>query len=208
MSHIEFQLSKRLFAWLSSHKNTAYEALIAPRKKMLLGSLKGTIVEIGAGTGPNLHYYPQGINYIAVEPNTFMHGYLKKEAASLGIMIDIRDCAAEDIRIKDGSIDAVVGTLVLCSVANQSKVLREIFRILKPGGTYCFIEHVAAPKKSALRAIQHLLRPCWRLISDGCYPDRETLAVIQMSGFTTIDYESFRTGAPVVSPHIAGRAVK
>ncbi len=181
---------------------------MAQRKQKLLGSLGGIIVEIGAGTGANLPYYPHGIDYIAVEPNPFMHRYLKKEAESLDVKVDIRECTAEKIKLEDASVDVVVGTLVLCSVTNQLQVLREILRILKPGGIYCFIEHVAAPEKSALRAIQRLVRPCWKLVSDGCHPDRETLTVIRESGFETLEYESFRVGAPVVSPHIAGRATK
>jgi ubiquinone/menaquinone biosynthesis C-methylase UbiE len=208
MTENRLRLSKRLFAWLASHKNTTYEKWMMPRKQAMLQSLNGTVVEIGPGAGANFAYFPHGIHYIAVEPNPFMHRHLKKEAASMNIIIDLRECAAEKIELEDASADAVVGTLVLCSVADQRQVLREILRILKPGGTYYFIEHVAAPEKSVLRGIQRIFRLCWKITNDGCHPDRETLTVIQTSGFTTVEHESFRVCAPVVSPHIAGRATK
>jgi ubiquinone/menaquinone biosynthesis C-methylase UbiE len=208
MSENRSLLLKRLFAWFASHKNTAYEKWMMPRKQALLQTLSGTVVELGPGAGTNFAYFPRDIHYIAVEPNPFMHRHLQKEAANMNITIDLRECAAEKIELEDESADAVVGTLVLCSVADQRQVLREILRILKPGGTYYFIEHVAAPKKSVLRGIQRMFRLCWEITNDGCHPDRETLTIIQTSGFTTVEHESFRVGAPVVSPHIAGRATK
>ena len=208
MTGLYSQLSKRFFAWLASHKNTAYEKRVGPRKQALLGSLKGTIVEIGAGSGANFAYYPRGIDYIAVEPNTYMHRHLNEEAGRWNVTPDIRACTAEKIELDHSSADAVVGTLVLCSVTDPTVVVREIRRILKPGGTYYFIEHIAAPKRSVMRAIQYLVRPFWKLTNDGCRPDRETLEIIQNAGFAVVEAESFRVGAPVVSPHIAGRAVK
>jgi ubiquinone/menaquinone biosynthesis C-methylase UbiE len=208
MSEKRTRVLKRLFAWFSSHKNTAYEKIVMPRKQALFQSLNGTIVEIGPGAGANFAYFPRGIHYIAVEPNPFMHRYLSKEADRMNFEIDLRGCSAENIDLGEASADAVVGTLVLCSVDDQRQVLREILRILKPGGSYYFIEHVAAPEKSILRIIQRVVRFCWKIVNDGCHPDRETLSVIQTSGFTTVEHISFHVGAPVVSPHIAGRAIK
>lgn len=208
MPHHRLQLSKRLFAWFSSHRNTTYEKWMEPRKRALFGTIRGTIAEIGAGAGPNLTYYPDDIKCIALEPNIFMHRYLKKEAERLWKKVDIRSNSAEKSALEDCSVDGVVGTLVLCSVKNQAEVLHEILRILRPGGTYYFIEHVAAPRNSFLWRTQRFLRPCWKFINDGCQPDRETLTLIQNCGFSHVEYESFRVTTPVVSPHIAGRAIK
>ena len=106
---------KRMFAWLMAHGNAKYEKDIADRKRALFADLNGRVLEIGPGTGPNLPYYPPDIHWIGIEPNPFMHPYLRQEAERLGLDIDICCRSAEQLGIEDNSMDAVVGTLVLCS---------------------------------------------------------------------------------------------
>ena len=74
--------------------------------------------------------------------------------------------------VADKTIDSVVSTLVLCSVPSLDTTLKEILRVLKPGGTFLFIEHIAAPPGTWLRKIQGVIRPVWKAIADGCNPDR------------------------------------
>ncbi len=201
-------LSKRFFAWASSHRNRPYERLMEQRKRTLLSSVNGTVLEIGAGPGSNFSYIPASVRYIALEPNPFMHRHLIAEARRLGFEAGIIVSGAENIPLGDASVDAVIGTLVLCSVGDPQRVVNEISRVLKPGGVYYFIEHVAAPEGTFLRRVQRFIRPCWRLTSDGCRPDRETGGIIRSGGFGSVEIEEFRVGAPVVSPHISGRARK
>jgi ubiquinone/menaquinone biosynthesis C-methylase UbiE len=120
----------------------------------------------------------------------------------------LRTGSAERIEAPDASVDAVVATLVLCSVDDLGRTLREVQRVLKPGGTFAFVEHVAAPRGTRLRRAQALIRPVWRIVADGCTPDRETWVALEGAGFETLAYDCFRMPSPVglLSPGIAGKA--
>jgi ubiquinone/menaquinone biosynthesis C-methylase UbiE len=199
---------QRVFAWLLSRGIAKYDQAVADRKRAIFADLHGDVLEIGPGTGINLSYYPVGIRWIGIEPNRFMHPYLKKEAERLHFDIDLRSGKAEQLEIQDNSLDVVVGTLVLCSVENPNRVLQEIVRVLKPGGRFLFLEHVAAPLGTWLRRVQHWLRPVWKVALDGCCPDRDTLSVIESAGFDCISCQHFRAPLPIVGPHVAGLAIK
>jgi ubiquinone/menaquinone biosynthesis C-methylase UbiE len=201
-------LRARAFVYLLRAVNAKYELWIAERKRALLGSLRGTILEIGPGAGVNLGYYAPGITWIGIEPNVYMQPHLRREAESRGLQVDLRTGVAERLEAADHSVDAVVSTLVLCSVASVADVLQEIQRVLKPGGKYVFIEHVAAPRGTWLRRLQRILCPCFRFFAVGCHPDRETGTEIDRAGFAEVQYERFRAPLPVVSPQIAGLAIR
>jgi ubiquinone/menaquinone biosynthesis C-methylase UbiE len=200
---------KRLLAWMMAHSNVKYEEEMAEQKQALFSDLHGNVLEIGPGTGPNLSYYSPDIHWIGIEPNPFMHSYLREEAEKLNLNIDLRNGTAEHLDVEDNSMDAVVSTLVLCSVENLDTVLKEILRVLKPGGRFFFLEHVAAPQGTMLRRIQHWIRPLWKTLGDGCHPDRETWVALENAGFEHVDYQHFRANLPaIVSPQIIGVAVK
>jgi ubiquinone/menaquinone biosynthesis C-methylase UbiE len=199
---------KRFHAWMMARGNSKYEKTLAARKRELFRSISGNVLEIGAGTGPNLAYYPKDIHLVGIEPNPFMHKYLRKEAQRLGMAIDVHEGTAENVGLRENSVDAVVGTLVLCSVPDVPRTLKEILRVLKPGGRFYFVEHVAAPRGTVLRRIQRWVHPFWKRIADGCHPDRETWNSLEEAGFGKVTYDRFNVPAPVVGPHIAGVAVK
>lgn len=201
---------QRFFAWMMAHGNAKYEADMADRKQEMFADLHGSVLEIGPGTGPNLSYYPRDIHWIGIEPNPFMHSYLRQEADRLGFQtIDLRIGTAERLEVEDSSMDAVVSTLVLCSVMNLSVVLHEIHRVLKSGGRFFFLEHVAAPRGTRLRGIQDWIKPFWRVLGDGCHPNRETWVALENAGFERVDYEHFQADVPaIVSPQIIGVATK
>jgi ubiquinone/menaquinone biosynthesis C-methylase UbiE len=185
-----------------------YERLVALRKRALFAGLAGTVLEIGPGTGANFAYYPPDIRWIGIEPNPFMHPYLRAAAARAGRATDIRDGMADCLEFDDESVDAVVSTLVLCPVPDLSGALREIQRVLKPGGRFLFIEHVADLSGTWLRRTQRLLRPLVRYLADGCHIDRDTALAIERHGFAGVAYQRFRLPIPLVSPHIIGVATK
>lgn len=205
---VNYHWYKRLFAWLMANGTVEYEEKISDRKRSLFTNLHGKILEIGPGTGPNLSYYPSDIQWIGIEPNPFMHSYLQKEADKLGLNIDIRIGTAEKLDAEDNSIDTVISTLVLCSVPNLSNTLQEILRVLKPGGRFLFIEHVAAPNSTFLRSVQNTVKPVWQVLGDGCNPNRETGIAIENAGFASVDYQKFDAPVPLVTPHIIGVATK
>ncbi len=201
--------NKRLFAWLLSTGNASYEKQVCDRKCNLFGNLHGDVLEIGPGTGANFPYYPKDMRWIGIEPNPYMHPYLQKEAEKVGLNnVDVRTISAERLEAEDNSVDAVVSTLVLCSVPDLKATLQEILRVLKPGGRFLFIEHVAAPKGTWLRRVQEGVRPVWKFLADGCEPARETWIALENAGFEHLDYERFEPSIPIVTPHISGVGIK
>ena len=204
----EHSWQARAFAWAMAHATDPYERWMAGRKRSLLGDLSGEVVEIGPGSGVNLPYLPREVWWTGIEPNPCFHPYILKEAARLERPVRLRIGVAEDLELEDASVDAVVGTLVLCSVDRVEAVLEEILRVLKPGGRYCFLEHVAAPPGSWLRRLQCVVRPVWSTVLDGCRPDADTRVQIARAGFAQLKWEEFQAPLPVVSPHICGFAEK
>jgi ubiquinone/menaquinone biosynthesis C-methylase UbiE len=200
-------LYQRLFAHGLALGDDAQHRIYGDRKRALFADLMGTVVEIGPGTGVNLPYLPRGIRWIGIEPNPHMHQFIRTTGADHGIDVELRAASASDTGLPDDYADAVISTLVLCSVPDLDAALAEIKRILKPGGRFVFIEHVAAPEDSWLRTLQRVIKPVWKPLADGCQPDRETAAAIERAGFTDVRYQSFRTDVPIVAPHIIGHAV-
>jgi len=198
----------RVFAWFLANAGRRHDSLLGDHKRRLFADLAGTVLEIGPGTGTNLPFYPKGVQWIGVEPNPHMHDYLRKRAAALGITVDLRPGSAEQIDLAPDTIDTVVSTLVLCSVRDLPAVLAEVHRVLRPGGRFIFLEHVAAPKGTWLRRIQQWVRPVWQIFGAGCQPDRDIEAALRDAGFVRIDLNCFRVAAPVISPHVAGVAFK
>jgi SAM-dependent methyltransferase len=188
------------FAWLMRLASRYHEPLVAARKRVLFGGLTGTVLEIGAGTGVNLQYLGAGVQWIGYEPN-----------ASL----------AKDIVVPEGgrlvvapyagqfeACDAVICSLVLCSVSDPKRVLEGLFRSLKPGGRLLVVEHVAAEHGSALRASQDRWVPLWKRCAGGCHPNRETVALIEAAGFTINKLERFHLPMWLAGPHVVGEALK
>lgn len=201
-------LRRRGFAWLISRLSGSYECLISDRKERLFGTLEGTVLEIGPGTGPNLRYLSPEARWIGVEPNPYMDSYLEREAEVRRRSVQIVRGIVETLPLADGSVDVVVSTLVLCSVDDPVRALREIHRVLEPGGRFVFVEHHGAPSGTWLRRLQRWIRPAWTRVADGCRPDRETDRLITEAGFARLEMDRFRLKVPLVSPHVAGVAWK
>jgi SAM-dependent methyltransferase len=206
------RLIQRLFAWTTAHQDN-YEDSMAARKRALFGDLHGAVLEIGPGAGYNLRYYPVDVRWVGVEPNPFMVPYLQQSIRELrrpadAFRIDPGDPLGVRLPAEDESIDAAVSTLVLCSVPHPEDSLQEILRVLKPGGRFAFIEHVAAPRGTGLRAFQDFVQPVWSLLADGCHPNRETWLAISRAGFEHVEIVHFRSSGGLAGPHIAGTAVK
>jgi ubiquinone/menaquinone biosynthesis C-methylase UbiE len=201
-------LRQRYFAWLMSVLARRYNTALGPRKRALFGDLKGTVVEIGPGTGANLEFLPPGVQWVGIEPNVAMHAYLERVAARHGVDVELERGFAHRIARPDGSVDAIVSTLVLCSVRDLDQALAEIFRVLRPGGRFLFLEHVAAERGTWLRRTQDLVRPVWAAINDNCQPNRETEQAIANAGFVDlrVDRIDGPLPIPVIRPHIVGSA--
>jgi ubiquinone/menaquinone biosynthesis C-methylase UbiE len=190
-----------------------YEERMGERRRALISGVSGTVLELGPGTGVNFNYLPQGIRWCGVEPNRHMHDPLRRRAGELGFHdVAFLNVTAEGMEQPEGSVDAVISTLVLCSVDDPDGVIGEVRRVLRPGGSFYFLEHVAAARGTGRRRIQRLMRPLWRFCADGCRPDRETDTFIRAGGFADVDIEEFEVAAQIspgwLAPHIMGAAVK
>lgn len=211
---------RKLFAWGMAKANKADLTRIqlkghpdysnfAELKQALLGNLQGKVLEIGPGAGANLSYYPKELHWIGIEPNPFMLTYLEQEGKNQGIKtMELHQGIAENLPIEDNSIETVVSTHVLCSVKDVEASLKEIHRILTPGGRFIFIEHIGDQCGTWNRRVQDSIEPVWKALFDNCHPNREPEKVLQATGFTEINYHHFYLSFPVVSPHIAGTAKK
>ena len=198
----------RFLAWFMARGEGKYASFVEGRKRHLLQGLTGILVEIGSGTGPNLRYLPKDLRIVGVEPNPFMHVHFLQMARKEGRPVELVQGLAESLPFPDESVDAVLSTLVLCSVEGTDRVLSEVLRVLKPGGKFLFMEHVAAREGSRLRRIQGWVRPLWKRVGDGCEPDRAPEEDIERAGFSKVEFERFSVPLPIVSPHIAGIAEK
>jgi ubiquinone/menaquinone biosynthesis C-methylase UbiE len=199
---------KWLFAWLSARKCDRYEPLWADHKRALLEPLRGDIVEIGPGVGINLRYYAAAVRWTGIEPNHYMHQHIRRQAANTGRAITLHCAPAEQMPLADASADAVVATHVFCSVHDAPAVLREVLRVLRPGGRVAFFEHVAAPQGSRRRTWQRIVAPVWRCIADGCRCCQDTERILRAAGFADVQLERFNLDLPIIAPHIRGFAFK
>lgn len=198
----------RLHGWGLRRAAGAMHRVYGPLKERLLADLPDRVVEIGPGPGTNLRYYPAGTHLVAIEPAGQMRRALEREAARRGIDLEVHPIVAERLPLDDASVDAVVSTLVLCSVADPRAVLAEVLRVLRPGGRFIFIEHVAGDPGSHLHRLQGWLRRPWAWLCEGCQLRRSTGAIIRAAGFDSVDEERFLVGRGwlPVSPHLAGIA--
>jgi len=179
-------------------------------KTRLFEDLPDAIVEIGAGAGGNFRYFRPGAKVIAVEPNRRLHKYLAGRARRRGIELEVHSGGAEAIPIPEESMDAVVASLVLCTVTDPEAVVREVLRVLKPGGRFLCIEHVAAPPSSFVGRLQRLVHRPWKWLFEGCHTHRDTGCLLREAGFSTVDIRPFtwRSAFLPVRPQIAAVCVK
>ena len=186
------------------------EHLLRPHKEVVFRDLPPTVVELGPGVGANLHHLTPGTRLIAVEPNPAMHARLRKRAARAEIDLELHSTVAERVDLPDESVDAVISSLVLCTVGDPAAVVDEVHRILRPGGRYCFLEHVGAPQHSALRRLQRTVRRPWGWFFEGCSVERNLRAVIEDAGFARTAIDDYRLRGPFLpaNTQIAGIATK
>jgi ubiquinone/menaquinone biosynthesis C-methylase UbiE len=161
------------------------------RRRDLLAEARGRVLEIGAGTGLNLPYFPDAVTELVLtEPSPHMVRRLRANLA--GREARIVDAPAESLPFDDGAFDTVVTTLVLCSVEDPERAIAELQRVLAPGGKLLVLEHVRSRDPRLARWQDRVERP-WRFIGAGCHPNRDTTALLaSASGLETVRLEHGR----------------
>jgi SAM-dependent methyltransferase len=188
MSTVEHPIRGPLNAFIIHRLDDYMHAKLGPLKARLFADLPSTVVELGAGTGANMRYLRPGTRLLAVEPNRHMHAPLRAAAARHDITLELRDLSDDRLPFPDASVDAIICTLVLCTVPDPTLVLSEVRRVLRPGGRFLCIEHVAA-EPGALRVVQRTIRRPWRWFFEGCDTCRDTESLLRAAGFTSLTVE-------------------
>jgi SAM-dependent methyltransferase len=189
----------------------AEERGVREHRRTLLDGLTGVVCEVGAGQGLNFGYYPSTvIRVLAVEPEPTLRRHALEAASRAPIPIEVFDGAADALPPDDATCDAVISSLVLCTVPDIAAALAEVRRVLRPGGELRFYEHV----RSAHRLVavgEDLVTPIWSRLAGGCHLNRDSVAAITVAGFDVTSVRRFgfspQRGVPPTA-HVLGYATR
>lgn len=164
---------------------------VARHRRELLSHAYGDVLEIGFGTGLNLLYYPDSLRKLtAVDPNPGMHRLAQRRSKETGREVELLLLRSEQLPFADASFDCVVSTFTLCSMDDVQRALAEVYRVLKPGGRFLFLEHGLSPEV-AVQRWQRRLNWLQRCLADGCQLDRDIRALIAAQPFAAVEMENF-----------------
>lgn len=184
------------------------EAGLRAHRAALIGEASGDVLEIGGGTGANLPFYGDGVRTLTVtEPEKPMARRLERRIRELTPDATLLREPAEVLPFEDASFDVAVSTLVLCTVDDQPRALRELRRVLRPGGRLLFIEHVRSDDPRLARWQDRML-PANIRVGHGCHCNRPTLDGIRAAGFevSRLERDTLKHVPPFVRPLIVGVA--
>jgi ubiquinone/menaquinone biosynthesis C-methylase UbiE len=179
-------------------------------RRALLSGVDGEVLEIGFGSGLNLPHYPEGVKKItAIDSNPGMSAVAQNRLKSSPIVVDHRVLSAEGIPLADATFDSVVSSWTLCSIPDVDRALKEIYRLLKPGGKFFFLEH-GRSEEAKVQKWQDRLTPLNKRLADGCHLNRDMKGIIERSGLRMIELDRFylERGPKIFSYFYRGRAVK
>lgn len=192
-----------------------YDPIMKPAERGALGRLRdevvgrarGRVLEIGAGTGLNLPRYRDVERVVAAEPEEPMRRRMYRRAAAAGVPVEVVDAPGESLPFPDATFDTVVSTLVLCSVADPLATLKEVRRVLVPGGRFVFLEHGGGEGRRAVW--QRRLDRVWAAINAGCHLTRNVAELLPAAGLRPEEIRvlEVRPVPSIVLPFRLGTAV-
>lgn len=194
--------SQRIFPYLLDWAMS--DRSLAKYRQEILADVQGEVLEIGFGTGLNLSYYPEHIHkVVAVDANPGVNPLAQKRIQASCITVDLRVLNGESLPMADCTFDSVVSTWTLCSIAHVEQALKEIYRVLKPGGRFFFVEH-GLSHEPQIQVWQNRLTPLQKIIADGCHFNRNIRQIVE-NQFDTVTLEEFYAED---TPKIAGYLYK
>jgi len=181
---------RHILPWVLDH--VMRRETLGPQRGELLSGVDGEVLEIGFGSGLNLPFYPPGVKKLtAVEPSG---GMIKRAAAQVAqSSVEVKTLpldASGRLPLDDASFDSAVSTWTLCSIPDVAAALREVHRLLRPGGRYFFLEHGLAPDAKVARW-QRRLTPLFRRVGGGCHLDRDIGAILRASPMSVQRCDTF-----------------
>jgi ubiquinone/menaquinone biosynthesis C-methylase UbiE len=184
---------------------------ITEYRRRLVGELAGEVLEVGAGNGMNLPYYPPAVTrLVAVEPEPRLRALAEQAARTAPVPVEVSAARGERLPFPDASFDAAVVCLTLCSVADQPAAVTELHRVLRPGGRLRFFEHVQADSPGMRRVQKAVDATLWPLVCGGCHTGRDTAGALAAAGFTVTEIDRFAFPATRIpmpaGTHILGTA--
>ena len=203
------QVSHPLFARIYARLSPGAESRgLGAHRDELLAGLAGRVLEVGAGNGLNFAHYPRTVQeVIAVEPEAHLRGLAVEAAAQAPVPVRVLDAVAGDLPFAEGSVDHVVFSLALCSVADPAAALAEAHRVLRADGGLRYLEHVVAHATIAAWTQRVLDVTVWPRLAGGCHLARDTGALIRENGFSVDSERRVKpTWEKPAIPHVLGRA--
>ena len=182
---------------------------LAPLREQLVAGARGRVLEIGIGSGLNLPFYPRDIEMLlGLDPSRELLQIAQRHAIWVHFPVELSEGRAEDIPLGGAAVDHVVMSWTLCSVADPLRALKEVRRVLRPGGTLLFVEHGRAPDPRVQRW-QDRLTPIWRRLAGGCHLNRPIHQLLERAGLTLVELETGHliNGPRFATFHYRGRAL-
>ncbi len=181
--------------------------MVQAQRRQLVPQAHGRVLEIGMGTGRNLPFYDRQrvTHLVGVDPAMQMHHLAQKRSRQAGIAVELMGLSAEQLPTADASFDTVVCTYTLCSITDAAQALREMRRVLVPGGKLLFCEHGRAPD-AGVRRWQDRLQPLWGKLAGGCQLGRDIPALLEAAGFAASTQSAYLAGPRPMTFHYWGEA--
>ncbi len=157
---------------------------IRRQREKVVPRAQGHVLEVGVGSGLNLAHYDRGkvLKLYGLDPSLGLQRIARERAATAGLTVELLPVSGEEIPLADASVDSVVITYTMCSIPDVARALREMHRVLRPGGELLFSEHGRAPDAGVVRW-QDRLNPLWRRLSGGCNLNRAIPELLDAAGF-------------------------
>jgi SAM-dependent methyltransferase len=169
---------------------------LTPIRARVAASLDGDVLEVGFGSGLNVPHYPPAVTRVrGVDPATIGRKLAAKRVAASSVPVEYTDLDGQTLSLGSASVDHVLTTWTLCSIPDADRALSEIRRVLRPGGSFHFVEHGRSPHKK-VAGWQDRLTPIQRRVAGGCHLNRPIEQLVRNSGLELIQLENYYAKGP------------